>query len=100
MPPSLSGKTGLPLRWQGTPDGRSLGKPIQLVRDYLAAHPEGTTREELEQIIRARHGQRALASPRSLARLLNALKAEDEVAEVEGRIVPRRLTRTTGGRNA
>ena len=89
----------IPLRWQGTPDGRSLGKPIQVMRNLLAGHPEGFSREELEQAVQAEMGDRFPTAPGSFSEILYRLRKQDEVEEVEGKLVPKRLTRTTRSRH-
>ena len=98
MPPPQE-RVGIPLRWQGTPDGRSRGKPIQFVRDYLAARPEGVTRDELEQAVRSHLAEHSRTAPRSFGKLYYELRRQGEIDEVEGKLVPRRLARTTGGRH-
>ncbi|MGA9581673.1 MAG: hypothetical protein WBR13_06860 [Allosphingosinicella sp.] len=97
--PPPSDPTRLPLRWQGTPDGRSLGKPIQVVRDFLADHPDGVSRDELQQAVQSRLGERYPTARGAFGKLLYELRKQDEVAEVGGKLVPRRLSRTTGGRH-
>ena len=89
----------LPLRWQGTPDGRSRGRPIQFVRDYLAERPEGATRAQLDEAARALYGDRFPKTRRSMQEMIYRLKRAGEIEDQDGRLVPRRLARTMRGRH-
>ena len=97
--PDTSKDSSLPLRWQGTPDGRSRGRLIQFVRDYLAARPEGAARAQLDAAARAHYGARFPKARRSLQEMIYRLKRGGEIEERDGRIVPRRLARTMRGRH-
>jgi hypothetical protein len=98
-PAASSDRSRIPLRWQDTPDGRSLGKPIQVVRDILARHPEGFSHYELEQAVQTEMGERFPTAPGSFSEILYRLRRQDEVEEIKGKLVPKRLTRTTGSRH-
>ena len=97
--PAFPTDKSLPLRWQGTPDGRSRGRLIQFVRDYLAERPEGATRAQLDEAARAHYGDRFPKARRSLQEMVYRLKRGGEVEEQDGRVVPRRLARTMRGRH-
>ena len=99
MAKSLPNRRVLPLRWQGTPDGRSRGRLIQFVRDYLAERPEGTSRAQLDDDERAHYGDRFPKARRSLQEMIYRLKRGGEIEERDGRLVALRLARTMRGRN-
>ena len=92
--PDASKDSSLPLRWQGTPDGRSRGRLIQFVRDYLADRPVGASRAQLDEAARAHYGDRFPKARRSLQEMIYRLKQGSEIEERDGRLVPRRLART------
>lgn len=97
--PRPADRASTPLRWQGTPDGRSRGKAVQFVRDFLAARPEGVSRQALERAARAHFGDDFPTAHRAFPGLLQRLRRKGEITETDGRIVARRLIRTTGGPN-
>ena len=99
MARSPSDRRALPLRWQGTPDGRSRGRLIQFVRDYLAERPDGATRAQLDEAARAHYGARFPKPRRSLQEMIYRLKKGGEIEERDGRLVARRLARTMQGRH-
>lgn len=73
---------------------------VQFVRDFLATRSEGVSREALEEAARAFFGGDFPTARRAFPGLLQRLRRKGEIAEMDGRIVPRRLIRTTGGSNA
>jgi hypothetical protein len=94
-----SKEASLPLRWQGTPDGRSRGRLIQFVRDYLAERPEGASRAQLDDAARGHYGDRFPRTRRSMQEMIYRLKRGGEIDERDGKLVARRLVRTTRGRH-
>ena len=94
-----SKEASLPLRWQGTPDGRSRGRVIQFVRDYLAERPDGASRAELDGAARAHYGDRFPKARRSLQEMIYRLRKGGEIEERDGKLVPRRLAKTMRGRH-
>lgn len=99
MVPQTSKDASLPLRWRGTPDGRSRGRLIQFVRDYLTDRPEGASLAQLDEAAKAHYGDRFPKARRSLQEMIYRLKQGGEIEERDGRLVPRRLTRTMRGRH-
>lgn len=69
------------------------------MRNLLAGHAEGFSREELEQAVQAEMGDRFPTTPGSFSEILYRLRKQDEVEEVEGKLIPKRLTRTTRSRH-
>jgi hypothetical protein len=59
------------LRWQNTPDGRSRGTFTQFVREAVAAHRDGFSREEL--IASAQRSGKIHRLPRSRGNMLEAI---------------------------
>lgn len=99
MIPTLTREASLPLRWQGTPDGRSRGRLIQFVREYLAERPEGVGQAQLDAAARAHYGDRFPKARRSLQEMIYRLKRGGEIEERDGRLVALRLARKMRGWN-
>lgn len=70
---------------------------IQVVRDFLAAHPEGVGQDDLREVIRDALGNEVRPDPTSLYRVLYRLRKKGEIQETGGKVRARRLARRTVG---